>query len=442
MKRFFRIFVLFISFFTLSTSISACSTEKDDPVVQDPVEDPKDDNGDDKQDTPEPEPQPEPEPEPTPEPSLLTVDMVYDALGLGWNLGNQLDAHNNGISGETFWGNPMVNQNLFDAIAKAGFKSVRIPVTWMGHIGPAPDYIIQSQWIDRVAEIVDYAEKAGLTSIINIHHDGADSNYWLDIKNAALNDATNVRIEAEIAALWSQIAERFADKGETLIFESMNEIHDGGWGWGANRTDGGKQYRTFNHWQQVFVDAVRKTGGKNSDRWLIVPTYCTNIDMGDYLTLPDDPSRRLIVAVHCYEPYEYTLEAQYPEWGHTGTVGKKHKNGENELLAQLDNVVALRNSWGVPVYIGEFGCVHRDDQRAEAFRKYYLQYYCKAASDRKLPIIYWDNGASGSGREQSGLFNRSTGSFLNNGEEIVNAMTRGYYSPSLTLNGVYVTAPK
>lgn len=430
MKK-FRIFLGLVMM--LSAVATGCSQEpekEDDIVVTPPAPDP------------DPEPDPEPQPEPGPEVRALTPDMVYEALGLGWNLGNQMDAHANGKSSETCWGNPVVDQNLFDAVRKAGFKSVRIPVTWMGHVGPGPEYKIEEEWLDRVAEIVGYAEKAGLYAIINIHHDGADSKYWLDIKKGSVNAALNNNIEKELASIWTQVARKFADKGEFLIFESMNEIHDGGWGWGANRTDGGRQYRTFNQWQQVFVDAVRATGGKNAERWLAVPTYCTQIEMGKELTLPTDPSGRLIVAVHCYEPYEYTLNATYSEWGHTGAAGKKDKSDEKTLVGELDMIADQWLSKGMPVYIGEFGCVRRDSEREEAFRRYYLEYYTKAASDRKIPMLYWDNGYPGAGPEMSGLFNRAEGTIYEGVEPAVEAMARGFYSTDLTLEEIYAAAPK
>ena len=164
-------------------------------------------------------------------------------LGIGWNMGNHFDAHNNGLSGETFWGNPKATQATFTKVKAAGFNTVRIPVTWLGHIGPAPDYKIEEAWLDRVAEVVGYAEAAGLNAIVNMHHDGGDSKYWLNIKTAALNAEVHQQIIDQVKAMWGQIADKFKDKGDFLIFESFNEIHDGGWGWGANRNDGGKQYR-------------------------------------------------------------------------------------------------------------------------------------------------------------------------------------------------------
>lgn len=367
-------------------------------------------------------------------------------LGLGWNLGNQFDAYSDGVSGETAWGNKPVTQALMDSVKAAGFNSVRIPVTWMGHIGDAPGYTVDSKWLDRVAEVVGYAEKAGLNAVVNIHHDGADSKNWLNVKEAAKSEEANKKITDKLKAVWTQIAKKFSDKGDFLIFESMNEIHDGGWGWGDNIKDGGKQYAVLNGWNQAFVDAVRATGGNNTRRWLATPTYCTNIDLGEYFVMPKDTSNtdnRVIVAVHCYEPYEYAIEAKYPEWGHSGESGKKPTNGEKQLEGELDKIVDKWVSKGIPVYIGEFGSVHRQDSESEKFRLYYLEYYSKTASDRDIPIFYWDNGYDGFGKEQFGLFDRATGTYLNNGHDVVGSMKRGYYNTSqdYTLESVYNSAP-
>ncbi len=371
---------------------------------------------------------------------------VAQWLGMGWNLGNQMDAQKDGMASETAWGNPVVSQVLFDKLAQAGISTVRIPVTWLGHIGSAPDYTIDKAWLDRVEQIVGYAEKAGLNAIINIHHDGADSRHWLDIKGAAENPETNAAVIAQLKAMWSQIAERFKDKGSFLIFESLNEIHDGGWGWGANRTDGGKQYRTLNEWNQVFVDAVRATGGKNADRYLAVPSYCTNPDYavdGSFKMPADSADNRIIVAVHYYAPVDYSLNDKFKEWGHTGKDVDVW--GDEKYLS--DTFGKLKTTFidkNIPVYIGEMGCVRREDPRAEKFRRHYLEYVCKSARDHHMAPIFWDNGYGGTGREQSGLFNRTTGEYLNNGQDIVATMVKAVTSddPAYTLQSVYDNAPQ
>ena len=372
---------------------------------------------------------------------------VAKSLGLGWNLGNQLDAHNSGVANETAWGNQKTTQALFDKLAAAGITTVRIPVTWMGHIGDAPGYEIEKAWMDRVAEVVGYAENAGLNAIVNIHHDGADSEYWLSIKDAAQDETKNTAIKTELKAVWTQIAERFKDKGNFLAFESMNEIHDGGWGWGDNRNDGGKQYSILNDWNQVFVDAVRAVGGGNSNRFLGVPGYCTNVALtvSNFKLQTDKVQNRLMVSVHFYDPNEYTLDAKYSEWGHTGAADKKANWGDEDNVKDVFN--SLKTTYidkGIPVYIGEMGCVSRTTDRAESFRKYYLEYICKAAKEYGLAPVYWDNGGTGSGKEESGLFNHATGDYLNNAAEIVEVMKKAIFTEdaSYTLQSVYDNAPQ
>ena len=372
---------------------------------------------------------------------------VAKNLGMGWNLGNQFDAYSNGVSSETAWGNKATTQAMFNKLAATGINSVRIPVTWLGHIGAAPNYTIEAAWLNRVAEVVGYAEKAGLKVIINIHHDGADSKHWLDVKNAALDETKNNEVKAQLKAIWTQIAQKFSNKGNFLIFESMNEIHDGGWGWGANLTDGGKQYKVLNEWNQVFVDAVRAVGGENSNRYLGIPGYCTNPELTiNSLTIPADKvPNRLLVSVHFYDPYEYTLNCKYSEWGHTGASDKKQSGGDEDNVIKVFK--SLKQKYvdkGIPVYIGEMGCVHRDNDREELFRKYYLEYVCKAAKVYGLIPFYWDNGSANAGKECSGLFDRATGAYLNNAQEIVSAMVKGVTNndASYTLDAVYQGAPQ
>ena len=347
--------------------------------------------------------------ETTPQDTVLTVKGAVEMaqqLGMGWNLGNQMDAQKDGVASETAWGNPVVTQALFDKLANAGIKTVRIPVTWLGHIGDAPGYTINKAWLDRVEQLVGYAEKAGLNAIINIHHDGADSRHWLDIKGAAENPEINA------VSICS---------------------------------DGGKQYRTLNEWNQAFVDTVRATGGNNADRYLAVPSYCTNPDNavdGSFKLPQDSADNRLIVAVHYYAPVDYSLNDKFKEWGHTGTDVDTWGD-ETSLLETFGKLKSMYVDKGIPVYIGEMGCVRRDNERAEKFRRYYLEYVCKAARDHNLAPIYWDNGYGGTGREQSGLFDRTTGEYLNNGGDIMSTMVKAVTTddPDYTLQSVYDNAP-
>lgn len=374
-------------------------------------------------------------------------------LGVGWNLGNNLDAHVDGVSVETSWGNQPATQKTFDAVKKAGFGSVRIPVTWMGHIDSGNR--IEKAWMDRVAEVVGYAKKAGLKCIVNIHHDGFGAQpeasekgcFWLDIQAAAKDDAKNTAIKQKLAMVWAQIASRFAAEGDWLIFETMNEIQDGYWGNGDNLKDGGRMYAILNEWNQLCVDVIRSTGGNNETRYIGIPSFVCQPWMAvRYLRLPKDSVKgRLMVAVHMYDPWDYAGSGKYNEWGHTGKNVVPDGAGEEEYVNTLEFLYKRFVSHGVPVYLGEYGCVRRSTPHAEAFRKYYLEYTCKALGDRHIPLFFWDNGYNKVGDDAFGLINHATGKYIGaDSKPAIDIMVKAWHdkSPEYTLESIYERAPQ
>ena len=373
---------------------------------------------------------------------------ISEAMALGWNLGNQLDAISGGVSNETCWGNPRCTQATFYGIKDAGFTSVRIPVTWMGHMGSAPSYQVEEAWMNRVYEVVQYARNAGLYVIINTHHDENHGNdHWLDIKNASEDSALNEAIKQQIKALWTQIAVKFADCGNWLVMEGFNELNDGGWGWSQDfRANPMKQGAILNEWNQVFVDAVRAAGGNNATRWLGVPTYCANPSFEQYLTLPADP--RLMLSVHFYDPSDYTIgDKQYSDWGHTGAVGKKAQGSdEDHVNSVFNNLKTKYVDKDIPVYVGEFGCSMRSkaDSRAWAFYLYYLEYVVKAAREYGMPCFLWDNGVAGVGKEHHGYLDHGTGDYISYSKDPIDVMVKARFTKdaSYTLQSVYDSAPK
>jgi endoglucanase len=379
-------------------------------------------------------------------------------LGLGWNMGNHFDAYYNGtwagelynFPSETVWGADPATPATFKGVKAAGFTSVRIPVTWLNMIGPGPAYAINKEWIDRVYEVVGFAHAEGLNVIINTHHDeNHGDDHWLDILGASRNSDLNESIKAKIKAVWTQIANRFADCGDWLIMEGFNELNDGGWGWSEDfKKDPTRQCGILNEWNQVFVDAVRATGGENATRLLGVPTYAANPEFTKYFKLPADKANRLMLSVHFYDPSDYTIgDAQYSDWGHTGAVGKKATWGDEDhvkdVFGKLNADFVSKN---IPCYIGEFGCSMRakSDTRAWKFYLYYMEYIVKAAKTYGLPCFLWDNGASGAGKEQHGYINHGTGNYIGNSKEVVSVIKRAWFTESdgYTLQHVYDSAPK
>ena len=394
------------------------------------------------------------------EPSMNEAQQLARSLALGWNMGNHFDAYYGDWAGEdladmpdeTVWGNPLATSATFQGLKAAGFSSVRIPVSWLRKIGPAPDYAIDEAWMKRVHEVVDMALAQDLYVIVNTHHDENDNQsayHWLDIKSAAASSERNEAIKAEITAVWTQIANEFKDEGDKLIFESFNEIQDGGWGWSdAFRKNPSIQCDILSSWNQVFVDAVRATGGNNSTRWLGVPTYAASPEWEQYATLPSDPAGKVMLAVHFYDPYDYTLgSSQFSDWGHTGASGRKASGGdEDHVVSVFSNLYNkyIRNN--IPVYLGEFGCSMRDrsDTRAWQFYMYYMEYVSKAARTYFLPAFLWDNGVSGYGSEHHGYINHGTGNYMGNSKAVVDILVKGMTDENefYTLDSVYNSAPQ
>ena len=256
------------------------------------------------------------------------------------------------------------------------------------------------------------------------------------------NAATNQQIKEEIAAVWTQIARKFKDKGDFLMLESFNElIYGTEWSLSSNQA---KKAGVINEWNQVFVDAVRATGGNNATRWLGVPGYAANPQYLKYFTLPDDPAKKTMVAFHCYDPYNYTIgDAQLPDWGHTGT---SYKKGEEEIEALFSSLYNTYTAQNIPLYMGEFGCSFRDKNNAKAwsFFLYYLEYVVKAAKTYNIPAFLWDNGVTGYGKECHGYINHGTGKYIGNAEAPVKAMMKAWNTESdgYTLDTVYNNAPR
>jgi len=366
-----------------------------------------------------------------------------EGLTAGWNLGNTLDSHNNGVAGETLWGNPAINQALLDGVRAQGFTVLRLPVTWMGHIGPAPDHVISAARLKRVAEVAEMAHKAGLKVIINLHHDGSTQSQtieagWLSVGKAVKSEEAYNQITQKYVRVWSQIATYFKNYGDWLIFESLNEVHDGGWCWSAAFKSNPKpQMEILNTWNQLFLDKVRSTGGNNATRYVLIPSYCTvpeatypggkikdqTTAIGNLFTLPTDTAEgKTIVSFHYYRPDDFGLNGKTANWGTTA-----EKNAIDDAFKPFK---AAYTDKQIPVILGECGAPitnTADKATAQKSRVAYLGHVSATAQKYGIVPVYWDNGATSGGGEKFGLFNRATGKPANDDlkeciEAIINAV--------------------
>ncbi|NHK29659.1 glycoside hydrolase family 5 protein [Parvularcula flava] len=332
-----------------------------------------------------------------------TASEIMDSIAVGWNLGNTLEA----IGGETAWGNPETTQALFALVKANGFDAVRLPVSWDQYANQDTAEI-QSAWMDRVEEVVGFALAEDLHVVLNIHWDGG----WLE-------ENVTAQAEDDVAdkqrAFWQQIATRFRDYDERLIFASANEPN----------VDDAAQMAVLANYHQVFIDAVRDTGGRNAYRVLIVQGPRTDIELTDDLwnQMPVDQAvNKLVMEIHFYTPFQFTLMTEDASWGDMFYFWGENFNSttnpdRNATWGEEEQVTALFQSMhdrfvtaGIPVIIGEYAAMRRTNLTGDdldlhlASRDWYLEYVTREAVSMDMTPFYWDAG--GLGNFGSGLFDR------------------------------------
>lgn len=296
------------------------------------------------------------------------------AMQPSWNLGNTLDA----IPDETSWGNPPVTKALFDTIRAQGFRSVRIPVTWSGHQSSTAPYTIDATWMNRVKQVVGWALADGLHVVVNVHH---DSWQWI---STMPTDHDNVL--ARFKATWTQIAAAFRDSPRTLLFESNNEPQ-------FNDTTDAEGDRYNHELNTAFHTVVRRSGGNNATRLLVLPSLHTNAGqefldtlVGEMKSL-NDPN--LVATVHFYGWYPFSVNVA----GGTQFDAAAQKDMTDSFTRIRDTLT----SKGIPVYLGEYGLLSYPDhnhpdrvERGEALK--YFEQFGHEARTAGVTTALWDPG--------------------------------------------------
>lgn len=342
-----------------------------------------------------------------------TADELAGMMGKAWNLGNALDSTSDGTVGETLWNNKFpVSKEMFDAVKAAGFDTVRIPVSYMDKIVENADgtYTIDSAYMARVKQVVDAAISANLFVIVNIHNDGGNGveDMWLDITKTG-DEFTAV--QNKFAGVWSSIANTFADYDQKLIFEGFNELNNGNYNSAPNQT----QTDNVNSLNETFVETVRNSGGKNTDRLLIVSGYNANIDntIEGFVKPNDTSTDGLMLSVHFYDPYDFTLNEN-------GTSSWGTESEKSYLQNQISEIAEFSSDETMPIFIGEYGAADKNNTSARADYYYWLNYYADSNTDTKIVTACWDNGDI----NQNGfaLFDRTTNTVTPTGSTLISAI--------------------
>lgn len=321
----------------------------------------------------------------------LSAMEVAKLMYPGWNLGNTMEGgdfknnftNNGGVSAETSWQSTKTTQKIIDFVKAQGFKSIRIPVSWvMGHIVDADNMTIDEAWVNRVKEIVNYCVADGLYVIINDHWDGG----WIEVDGfsasrdsyIAVDEATIVSKSDKLKKLWTNIANAFKDYDEHVVFAGLNEPF--------------QEYNLFNthhkeltpileRYNQAFVDAVRSTGGNNTSRVLVVQGPSTNISSTcSYLTMPTDSKpERLMVEVHYYDPWNFT-SGQVDTWNDAASVKAQFESMKTNFVDKK-----------IPVIVGECGANwQKDNTTFNATLKSWYKTVFQYAGDCGLVPFAWD----------------------------------------------------
>lgn len=325
----------------------------------------------------------------------ISAKELVKEMKLGWNLGDTLDAVNDNLdrtqkpeAWETAWGNPVTTEKLIAKVIDEGFNVIRYPVSWRNHIDDSKDYKIDEAWMNRVQELVDWAYNRGVFVILNIHHEGWHDPYYENRDKAA----------KKLCKVWEQIAERFKNYDEHLIFEGMNEPRkrDTEMEWNGGDEEG---WNVVNDLNRVFIDTVRSAGGNNPDRCLMIPGYAANCTIGiKHLEVPKDDDK-IIASVHAYEPYDFALNAK----------GRGLWNQDTWVIDHLmTDITELFLEKGTPAVIGECGALYKAVEGNEASRAEWAEYFTKKATETGVPCVWWDNGNFSGKGEPFGLIDRIT----------------------------------
>ena len=330
-------------------------------------------------------------------------DIVHD-MGIGINLGNTLDAVAGWLNGggtvenyETAWGAPVTTQEMITGMKKAGFHSIRIPVAWSNLMKDDGTYTINEDYFNRVETVMNYAFNAGMYAIVNIHYDGG---WWARFGSKTESERTQAMVKYK--AMWTQIANRFNEYSDHLIFEAANEelgerlnsTDDyAGSGYFTNTDDLYKQVTVIN---QAFVDTVRGTGGNNASRFLLIAGYDTDIAKTcdqRYVMPTDTIDGHMMISVHYYSPATYcTVDDPDNSWGYRDSWGT-----EDDIAEMKDTLNQMRINYvnkGIPVIIGEYGVIAGKNSDGTTHRKdgrdVFISTICEYALTHGMCPVLWD----------------------------------------------------
>jgi len=314
--------------------------------------------------------------------------QIVDDMGIGWTLADSFECYNPNVKIMTnpdeqlkLYGNEVPTKQLITSIKKSGFKTIRIPITWMHFMDESGT--VNPVWMNRVKEVVNWIIKSKLYCIINVDNDGAPG-FWL---------SQGISSKDKFVYLWTQIANEFKNYNEYLIFESMGQIR--------YRIGNNDDYITLLTLNQAFVDTVRNTGGKNSDRLLIVVGMNQDPDLTctSSYKIPIDPSKKLAISLYYFQPLPFAMEPHDNLWTYyvdgvpyvtqsLNIWGSQYEY--KELFIFFQNFKEIFVDKGYPIIISEVGVLTEDIKEINSIREYLYSVFSISREFSGIMACLWD----------------------------------------------------
>ncbi len=367
-------------------------------------------------------------------PTFETSFQAVKNMGLGWNLGNTLDSHQKGVTDviktETMRGQAVTTPELMEMFKKAGFGTIRVPVTWYPHLDNEGN--IDPAWMARVKEVVDYVLAQDMYCIINLHHDTGKTDSRYPYKAWLRADMNNYETNKELfKKIWRQIAETFVNYGHKLLFESFNEMLDpiDSWDWASSKAENGydeaiatSAYNAINNYSRDFVETVRSTGGRNQQRNLILNTYATSYGSQATKNMlnPEPGKQHIIFGVHAY-PIIVNVDEN----------NNRTERPLTEVEALLQQMMTNLNQnlvkKGGPVIVSEWGTSNVDanptDYAANRTHMFnFVDMFLSYIKQNNMSSIFWMGLSNGSVRGIPAF----------NQKDLANRMLKAWHGSSFT----------
>jgi aryl-phospho-beta-D-glucosidase BglC (GH1 family) len=315
---------------------------------------------------------------------------------------------------ETNAGNAQATQKLMDGLKAYGINTIRIPIAWSNMMTEETQadgtifYKINDAYFNRVEEIMNYCLNDEMYVIINIHWD----NGWWGMFGDA-DESVRAQAQKRYEDFWTQIAERYKEYSDNVIFEGANEelgerLNDdwkgsssqfsftsctpGQGGYGVLTKE--ECYAKVKELNQKFVDIVRSSGGNNADRFLLIPGFNTNIHdtCSDDFSMPQDLAQngtdKLFVSIHYYDPIGWGI-AKSASQGYDGYADTWGSDADYQYMwDDFAEAKAAFTDKGYGIIFGEFGVL---SVNKDGVPEYCKEFFENCVKYGMVPVM-WDEG--------------------------------------------------